>query len=106
MEHHLSSPGSSNLIQIAIAVTLLICPFDNLYFHKLLESFMPMLLALQVVAIELVVVAVVINVAVTVVLAVVCALSSSVYMPNLYTQLFLCYTLLTILIHMMCFDLV
>jgi hypothetical protein len=44
-----------NLIEIVIAMTLSICPFDNLYIYILLEIFNLMLLALQVVAIELVV---------------------------------------------------
>ena len=48
-------------------MTELICPFDKLYVHILLEIFISMLLALQVVAIEVIVV----NIAVTVVLAVV-----------------------------------
>ena len=52
-------------------MTLLVCPFDDLYLHMLLEIFISILLTLQVVAIVVVVV-VVVNVAVTVVLEVVC----------------------------------
>jgi len=51
-------------------MTLLIFPFDSLYVHILLEIFIPMLLALQVVPIEVVVA--VGSVAVTVALAIVC----------------------------------
>ena len=50
-------------------MTLLICPVDNLYVHILLEIFISTLLALQVVAIGVVVV----NVAATVALVVACA---------------------------------
>ena len=58
---------------LAIAMTLLICPFDNLYVNILLEIFISMLLTLQVASIEVVVVVIllVVNVTVTVVLAVV-----------------------------------
>ena len=49
------NPGSFNLIQLAIAKTLLICPFGHLYVYKILEIFISILLALQVVAIEVVV---------------------------------------------------
>ena len=38
-----SSPGGYNLTQLATAVTLLICPFDSLYIHILLEIFISML---------------------------------------------------------------
>ena len=48
-----------NLIQLAIAVTMSICPFDNLYIHILLETVALMLSILQVVAIEIVVGAIV-----------------------------------------------
>ena len=50
-------------------MTLLTCPFDSLYVYILLEIFISLLLALQVVAIE--VVLGLVNVAVTVVLVVV-----------------------------------
>ena len=66
-----SSPESFNLIQLAIVMLLRICPFDNLYVHILIEIFVSMLLALEVVAIE-VVVAVVVNAAVKVLLVVMC----------------------------------
>ena len=55
-----------DLIQLLIAMTLLIYPFDEVYAHIPLEIFISMLLALQVVAIEVLVV-VVVNVAVAVV---------------------------------------
>ena len=50
-----SSAGSFNLIQLEIAMTLLICRFDNLCVYIRLKIFTSLLFALQVVAIEAVV---------------------------------------------------
>ena len=68
-----SSPGSLNLIQLTIAITLLIYLFGDLYAHAHSEMSISMLLSPQVVAIEGVapVVLAVVNEAVIVALAVV-----------------------------------
>ena len=44
-----SGRESLNLIQLAIAMALFICPFDNLYIVMFLETFISILLALKVV---------------------------------------------------------
>ena len=69
------SPGRLNSIKLAIPMTLLICPFDNLYVYILLEISSSMLLALQVIAMDVVIVIVVVNVRIILVLAEMCIYS-------------------------------
>ena len=60
--------------QLVIAMPLLICPFDNLCVHLLLEIFISVFFALQVVVIEVVVIVTVtvVNVGVMAVLVEAC----------------------------------